>query len=66
MVVFHAADGAVTDPAAAAGIAATMAEVQALGHVVGVTEPLASRWSVGARDAGARSRPAASIESSHV
>ncbi len=48
MVVFHTPDGAVTDPGAAAGIAATVAEVQALEHVVAVTEPLASPRSMSA------------------
>ncbi len=46
MVVFHTADGSVTDSDAAAGIAATVAEVRALDHVVGVTEPLASPRSM--------------------
>ncbi len=46
MVVFHTADGAVTDPDNAAGIAASIDEVRALDHVVGVTEPLASPRSI--------------------
>ncbi len=46
MVVFHTAEGSVTDPDSAAGIAATVAEVRALDHVVGVTEPLASPRSI--------------------
>ena len=48
MVVFHTPDGAVTDPEAAAGITATIAEVRALEHVVAVTEPLASPRSMSA------------------
>lgn len=40
MVVFHVADGSVTDPEAAAGIEAAVAEVRGLDHVVAVTEPL--------------------------
>ena len=46
MVVFHAADGSVTDPDSAAGIAGTVAEVRALDHVIAVTEPLASPRSI--------------------
>jgi len=46
MVVFHTADGSVTDPAAAAGIAGTVAEVRSLDHVLAVTEPLASDRSI--------------------
>jgi len=46
MVVFHTTDGSVTDADAAAGIAATVAEVGVLDHVVGVTEPLASARSM--------------------
>jgi RND superfamily putative drug exporter len=48
MVVFHTEDGSVTDDEAAAGIAATVAEVQALPEVVGVTEPRASPLSISA------------------
>jgi RND superfamily putative drug exporter len=48
MVVFHTADGSVTDAASAAGIAATVAEVRGLDHVVAVTDPLASPRSVSA------------------
>ena len=46
MVVFHTADGVVTDPESAAGIEATVAEVEALDHVVAVTDPLASHRSI--------------------
>ena len=46
MVVFHTADGSVHDPAAASGIAGTVAEVAALEHVVAITDPLASARSV--------------------
>ncbi len=46
MVVFHNGSGAITDPTLAAGIAATIGEVQVLPHVVGVTEPLASSRSI--------------------
>ncbi len=46
MVVFHTAEGSVTDPDSAAGIAATVAEVRALDHVIAVTEPLASPRSI--------------------
>jgi len=46
MVVFHTDGGAVTDPAAAAAIEATVAEVKALDHVVAVTDPLASQRSI--------------------
>ena len=46
MVVFHTNDGEVTDPAAAAGIAATMEKVQAVDHVLAATEPLSSPMSV--------------------
>ena len=53
MVVFHTVDGSVTDPDAAAGIAATVAKVGALDHVVGVTEPLASPRSISADGATA-------------
>lgn len=46
MVVFHTADGTVTDPDAAEGIAAAVKKVQQLDHVVAVTEPLASQRSI--------------------
>ncbi len=46
MVVFHTADGSVTDSDAATGINETVAEVRSLDHVVGVTEPLASARSI--------------------
>jgi RND superfamily putative drug exporter len=46
MVVFHTAGGSVRDTEAAAGIAATIAEVRALGHVISVTDPLANAMSV--------------------
>ena len=46
MVVFHTTDGAVTDPAAATAVAATIAEVRAMDDVLGVTEPLASQRSI--------------------
>ncbi|MEZ5381571.1 MAG: MMPL family transporter [Microthrixaceae bacterium] len=46
MVVFHVADGSVTDRGSAAGINATVAEVEGLDHVVGVTDPLASPLSI--------------------
>jgi RND superfamily putative drug exporter len=42
MVVFHTANGTVTDPASAAAIASTIEQVRALDHVVAVTDPLAS------------------------
>ncbi len=48
MVVFHTPDGSVTDSESAAGIAATVAEVQALPEVVAVTQPLASERSISA------------------
>lgn len=46
MVVFHTADGSVTDPEAAAGIDATIAEVRSLDHVLAVTDPLATPMSI--------------------
>ena len=46
MIVFHTTDGSVTDPTAAAGIAATVAEVEALDPVLAVTDPLANARSV--------------------
>ncbi len=46
MVVFHTADGTVTEPTAAAGIEASIEQVRALDHVVAVTEPLASPRSI--------------------
>ena len=48
MVVFHVDEGAVTDGSAAAGIAATVAEVRAIDHVLAVTEPLANQRSISA------------------
>ncbi len=53
MVVFHTSEGTVTDQASAAGIAATVAEVRALDHVLAVTEPLASPRSISADGATA-------------
>ena len=41
MVVFHAAQGSVTDLAAAGAIGASIDEVRALDHVLAVTDPLA-------------------------
>ena len=41
MVVFHVDDGTVNDPATAAAIDATIAEVASLEHVLAVTDPLA-------------------------
>jgi RND superfamily putative drug exporter len=46
MVVFHVPDGSVVEAGPAAGIAATVAEVEALDHVIGVTDPLASPLSI--------------------
>lgn len=46
MVVFHTANGRVTDQGAAAGIAVTLGQVRALDHVVAVTEPLAGPRSI--------------------
>ena len=46
MVVFHTEGGAVTDPAFAVGIAATIDEIRALPEVLAVTEPLASPRSI--------------------
>lgn len=46
MVVFHTRDGQVSDPANAAGIAATIDQVRALDHVLAVSEPLASPLSI--------------------
>jgi RND superfamily putative drug exporter len=46
MVVFHTVEGSITDPGAAAGVAASVAEVRSLDHVVAVTEPLASTRSI--------------------
>ena len=46
MVVFYAEDGFLTDTEAAAGIAATVAEVQSLPEVLGITEPLAGERSI--------------------
>lgn len=46
MVVFHTADGSITDPDAAAGIAASVEEIRSLEHVVAVTDPLASARSI--------------------
>ena len=48
MVVFHTPDATVTDPGAAAGIAATVGEVRSLDHVVAVNDPLASPRSMSA------------------
>jgi RND superfamily putative drug exporter len=48
MVVFHVESGDITDPALAAAIDATVAEVRALDHVLAVTEPLASPRSISA------------------
>jgi RND superfamily putative drug exporter len=45
-VVFHVPDGGITAAGSADAIAATVAEVRALDHVVGVTEPLASPRSI--------------------
>ncbi len=46
MVVFHTPDGSVTDPDAAAAIAATVDAVADLPHVAAVTDPLASPRSI--------------------
>ncbi len=46
MVVFHTTDGSITDPDAAAGIAASVVEIRSLEHVVAVTDPLASARSI--------------------
>jgi RND superfamily putative drug exporter len=46
VVVFHAPDGAVTDPARSEGIEAAVAEVRELDHVLGVTDPLAGPRSI--------------------
>ncbi|MCB0993443.1 MAG: MMPL family transporter, partial [Acidimicrobiales bacterium] len=46
MVVFHVADGSVTDPDAATAIGVTVAEVAGLDHVLAVTDPLASPRSI--------------------
>lgn len=46
MVVFHTARDSVTDPASAAGIAATIERVRGLDHTVAVTEPLANPRSI--------------------
>ena len=46
MVVFHTDNGAITDPALAVGVTATIDEVRALPHVLAVTEPLASPRSI--------------------
>ncbi|MEQ1702637.1 MAG: MMPL family transporter, partial [Ilumatobacteraceae bacterium] len=46
MVVFHTDTGAITDPALAVGVTATIDEVRALPHVLAVTEPLASPRSI--------------------
>jgi RND superfamily putative drug exporter len=46
MVVFHVGDGAITSAGSADAIAATVAEVRALDHVVAVTEPLATPRSI--------------------
>ncbi len=45
-VVFHVEDGLVTDTETAAGIAATVAEVQSLPEVLGITDPLAGERSI--------------------
>ncbi len=46
MVVFHTADGSVTDPSAAEAIGASIDEVRALDHVLAVTDPLAGPRSI--------------------
>ena len=46
MVVFHTGSGTITDPAFAAGIADSMAEVTAMSAVIGATDPLASPRSI--------------------
>ncbi|MCU0268571.1 MAG: MMPL family transporter [Acidimicrobiales bacterium] len=46
MLVFHVPDGGITEPGSADAIAATVEEVRALDHVVGVTEPLATPRSI--------------------
>ncbi|HRB02531.1 MAG TPA: MMPL family transporter [Ilumatobacteraceae bacterium] len=46
MVVFHTDAGAITDPALAAGVSASVEEIRALPHVLAVTEPLASAMSI--------------------
>ena len=46
MVVFHVEEGAITDPASADAIAATVAEVRGLEDVLGVTDPLAGQRSI--------------------
>jgi RND superfamily putative drug exporter len=46
MVVFHTDTGTITDPAFAAGIAESMAEVTAMSTVIGATDPLAGPRSI--------------------
>ncbi|HSP27363.1 MAG TPA: MMPL family transporter [Ilumatobacteraceae bacterium] len=46
MVVFHVPDGEITESRSADAIGATVEEVRALDHVVGVTEPLATPRSI--------------------
>jgi len=46
MVVFHTTEGSVTDPDAAAGIAATVDDVRSLDRVVAASEPLGSPRSM--------------------
>ena len=53
MVVFRAEGGSITDDPAAQGVAATVAEVRALDHVLAVTEPLAGPRSISADGATA-------------
>jgi len=48
MIVFHTVDGPVTQSTTAAGVAATVAEVKALDHVVSVSDPLAGPRSLSA------------------
>jgi len=48
VVVFHATDGPLTDPEAAAGVAVTVEQVRVLDQVLGATEPLASPRSISA------------------
>ncbi len=48
VVVFHVEEGSVTDPAVAAGIEATTAEIQSMESVVVATDPLASPRSISA------------------
>jgi putative drug exporter of the RND superfamily len=46
MVVFHVGEGAITDGDVAGAIGETVAEVRALDHVLGVTDPMAGARSI--------------------